>query len=87
MELHDQAFSAATFPLSAWARGSSAPTGATLIESAAQDTLEAAFEAGITFFDTADVYGDGRSERFCGGLLRRHPEVFVATKMGRRVSS
>ena len=40
---------------------------------------------GITFFDTADVYGDGRSEQFCGELHRRHPEVFVATKMGRRV--
>ncbi len=51
----------------------------------AHATLEAAVEAGITFFDTADVYGDGRSEQFCGELHRRHPEVFVATKMGRRV--
>jgi aryl-alcohol dehydrogenase-like predicted oxidoreductase len=40
--------------------------------------------AGVTFFDTADVYGDGRSEQFCGELLASHPEVFVATKMGRR---
>ena len=48
-------------------------------------TLEAAIDAGITFFDTADAYGDGRSEQFCGELHRRHPEVFVATKMGRRV--
>jgi aryl-alcohol dehydrogenase-like predicted oxidoreductase len=48
-------------------------------------TLEAAVGAGITFFDTADVYGDGRSERFCAELRRRHPDVFVATKMGRRV--
>ena len=39
---------------------------------------------GITFFDTADVYGDGRSERFCAGLRRRHPGVLIATKMGRR---
>ena len=31
------------------------------------------------------MYGDGRSERFCAGLRERHPEVFVATKMGRRV--
>jgi aryl-alcohol dehydrogenase-like predicted oxidoreductase len=51
----------------------------------AQATLEAAVEAGITFFDTADVYGDGRSEEFNGELLKRHPEIFVATKMGRRV--
>ncbi len=52
---------------------------------AAHATLEAAVQEGITFFDTADVYGDGRSEQFCGELRRRHPDVFVATKMGRRV--
>ncbi|HEY2160731.1 MAG TPA: aldo/keto reductase [Solirubrobacteraceae bacterium] len=51
----------------------------------ARATLDAGVQAGITFFDTADVYGDGRSEQFCGELRRRHPEVFVATKMGRRV--
>jgi len=48
-------------------------------------TLEAAYEGGVTFFDTADVYGDGRSEQFVGAFEHRHPEVFVATKMGRRV--
>ena len=48
-------------------------------------TLEAAIEEGVTFFDTADVYGDGRSEQFCGELHRRQPDVLVATKMGRRV--
>jgi aryl-alcohol dehydrogenase-like predicted oxidoreductase len=51
----------------------------------ANATLDAAIDAGITFFDTADVYGDGRSEEFCGALRRRHPHVFIATKMGRRV--
>jgi aryl-alcohol dehydrogenase-like predicted oxidoreductase len=51
----------------------------------ARATLEAAVDAGITFFDTADVYGDGRSEQFCGQLRERHPELFIATKMGRRV--
>jgi aryl-alcohol dehydrogenase-like predicted oxidoreductase len=51
----------------------------------AHAVLDAAWSAGVTFFDTADVYGDGRSERFCGELRARHPEVFVATKMGRRV--
>ncbi len=49
-------------------------------------TLRAAAEAGVTFFDTADVYGDGRSERFCGEFARSAPEVFVATKMGRRMA-
>jgi aryl-alcohol dehydrogenase-like predicted oxidoreductase len=52
---------------------------------AARSTLEAAIDEGITFFDTADVYGDGRSEEFCGELHHSHPEVMVATKMGRRV--
>jgi aryl-alcohol dehydrogenase-like predicted oxidoreductase len=52
---------------------------------AADAVLETAHAAGVTFFDTADVYGDGRSERFCAGLRDRHPEVLVATKMGRRV--
>src|SRR3989440_2125772 len=51
----------------------------------ALNTLEAAIAQGITFVDTADVYGDGRSEQFCGELHRRHPDVFIATKMGRRV--
>jgi aryl-alcohol dehydrogenase-like predicted oxidoreductase len=51
----------------------------------ALSTLEAAVGEGITFFDTADVYGDGRSEQFCAELHRRHPDVFIATKMGRRV--
>jgi aryl-alcohol dehydrogenase-like predicted oxidoreductase len=54
-------------------------------EDAARAVLEAAYQHEVTFFDTADVYGDGRSERFCGELRRAHPGVFVATKMGRRV--
>jgi aryl-alcohol dehydrogenase-like predicted oxidoreductase len=55
-------------------------------EEAADGVLEAAVKEGVTFFDTADVYGDGRSETFCGRLRERHPEVFIATKMGRRVA-
>jgi aryl-alcohol dehydrogenase-like predicted oxidoreductase len=54
-------------------------------EQAARTVLTAAVDHGVTFFDTADVYGDGRSERFCGELGRSHPEVLIATKMGRRV--
>jgi aryl-alcohol dehydrogenase-like predicted oxidoreductase len=47
--------------------------------------MHAAVDAGITFFDTADVYGDGRSERLIGQLLRERPEELVAaTKFGRR---
>ncbi len=47
--------------------------------------MEAAVDAGVTFFDTADVYGDGRSERLVARLLRERPEkLVVATKFGRR---
>lgn len=48
--------------------------------------LEAAVESGVTFFDTADVYGDGRSERLIGRLLKERDEALVVgTKMGRRM--
>lgn len=47
--------------------------------------MNAAADAGVTFFDTADVYGDGRSERLIAQLLRERPErLVVATKFGRR---
>ncbi len=48
--------------------------------------LEAAVDAGVTMFDTADVYGDGRSEQLIAEFLAGRPDldVLVATKMGRR---
>jgi aryl-alcohol dehydrogenase-like predicted oxidoreductase len=47
--------------------------------------MHAAVDAGVTFFDTADVYGDGRSERLIARLLRERDEpLVVATKAGRR---
>ena len=56
-------------------------------ESQAQGVLAAAVEAGVTFIDTADVYGDGRSEQLIGRFLKNHggSGITVATKMGRRV--
>ncbi|WP_421742061.1 aldo/keto reductase [Cellulomonas sp.] len=56
-------------------------------EEAALSVLEAAVDSGVTFLDTADVYGDGRSEKLIGTFLRsRGPDhgITVATKMGRR---
>jgi aryl-alcohol dehydrogenase-like predicted oxidoreductase len=49
--------------------------------------LHAAVDSGVTFLDTADVYGDGRSERLIGRFLRDRGSagLTVATKMGRRV--
>ncbi|MGI5182018.1 aldo/keto reductase [Dactylosporangium sp. CA-152071] len=54
-------------------------------EDQALATLAAAHEAGVTFIDTADVYGDGRSERLVGAFIKDRPGITVATKMGRRV--
>lgn len=48
--------------------------------------LEKAIECGVNFIDTADVYGMGRSERLIAQLRRRHKDVVVATKAGRRLA-
>ena len=55
-------------------------------EEDAHATLGAAVDAGVTFIDTADVYGDGRSEQIIGSFLADHPGLTVATKMGRRMA-
>jgi aryl-alcohol dehydrogenase-like predicted oxidoreductase len=57
-------------------------------ETDALEVLAASVAAGVTLFDTADVYGDGRSEQLIGRFLREQPDsgVFVATKMGRRLA-
>jgi aryl-alcohol dehydrogenase-like predicted oxidoreductase len=48
--------------------------------------LHQAVDRGVNFFDTADVYGDGRSERLLARLLKERDEtIFVATKAGRRL--
>ena len=55
-------------------------------ESEALALLHAAADTGVDFFDTADVYGDGRSETLVGRFLKeRNEDLFVATKMGRRL--
>ena len=52
----------------------------------ARKTLKTSLDEGINFFDTADVYGDGRSEKFVGELLKSTSEkIYVATKTGRRL--
>ncbi len=49
-------------------------------------TLNRAVDLGVNFLDTADVYGDGRSEKLISRLLKeRDEELFVATKAGRRL--
>lgn len=69
----------------AWAIGG---TWGEVTETDAGATLHAALDAGMTFIDTADVYGDGRSERIIAAVLaeRAGARPFVATKAGRRLS-
>jgi aryl-alcohol dehydrogenase-like predicted oxidoreductase len=60
--------------------------GRRLDSDATSAVVDAAIDEGITFFDTADVYGDTRSEEFLGRALgRRRDEVVVATKFGAQI--
>ena len=56
-------------------------------EQEALDALREAIGQGVNFIDTADVYGDGRSERLIAKVLKDYPgRVYVATKAGRRLN-
>jgi aryl-alcohol dehydrogenase-like predicted oxidoreductase len=88
--MHTRTFGKTGWPVSeigfgAWGIGGSDWGGAD--EAAAIATLEASLDSGVTFFDTADVYGDGHSERLIGRLRRARPEpLVIATKAGRRLN-
>jgi aryl-alcohol dehydrogenase-like predicted oxidoreductase len=68
----------------AWAIGG---TWGPVDDEESMKALHAAVDAGVNFIDTADVYGDGRSERLVARLVRerRGQTLFVATKAGRRL--
>jgi aryl-alcohol dehydrogenase-like predicted oxidoreductase len=83
-QLGHTALNVSAISFGAWAIGGS--------WGAADDTeslgaLDRAVELGVNFIDTADVYGDGRSERLIAQLRRNHPgqTIYVATKAGRRL--
>jgi aryl-alcohol dehydrogenase-like predicted oxidoreductase len=77
-------YEVSTVSFGAWAIGSA---WGTVDDHESRDALRRALDLGINFFDTADVYGDGRSERLLGELRRERKETFyVATKAGRRLS-
>lgn len=77
----------------AWAIGGNAKVGNTPIgwgkadDATSRKALQAAVEAGINFFDTADFYGLGHSETLIGEALKNHKEVIIATKVGHRNSN
>ena len=69
--------------LGCWAIGSE---WGEVSEHDARSVLKTALNSGVNFFDTADVYGDGRSEKFIGELIHSTSEkFFVSTKAGRRL--
>ncbi|CAJ1224660.1 oxidoreductase, aldo keto reductase family protein [Lactiplantibacillus xiangfangensis] len=53
-------------------------------EKDAMDTLAEAYDQGVNFFDTADGYQGGASERAVGQFLKTHPDVHYTTKIGRK---
>ena len=56
-------------------------------EDKAKEVLKSSFENGVNFFDTADVYGMGRSEKFVGEFIKSLSErIYVATKAGRQIN-
>src|ERR1700712_3263203 len=60
--------------------------GAGFSDANADEILNKAIDSGINFIDTADVYGDGESEKAVGRLLRNRKEkIYVATKCGRQI--
>lgn len=68
----------------AWAIGG---TWGAVDDQESMAALHRALDLGVNFFDTADVYGDGRSERLLAQLRRERPqEFYIATKAGRRLS-
>jgi aryl-alcohol dehydrogenase-like predicted oxidoreductase len=76
-------FSASVVGLGTWQLGAD---WGDVSEADALAVLEASAESGVSFYDTADVYGDGRSEQLVGRFVAAHPDAgfTVATKMGRR---
>ncbi|HVI87460.1 MAG TPA: aldo/keto reductase [Dongiaceae bacterium] len=78
-------FQASAIGFGAWAIGGS---WGDVSDRDAEGALNEALDRGVTFIDTADVYGDGRSEKLIARVLaaRSHENVIVATKAGRKIS-
>ena len=68
----------------AWAIGG---TWGNVDDKASLEALHTALDLGVNFFDTADVYGDGRSERLLATLRKeRNEKFYIASKAGRRLN-
>jgi len=82
-QLGKDGFAVSEVGLGCWQLG--ADWGEQVAEETGLAILEAAYKKGVTFFDTANVYGDGRSESLIGKFLasKNDPAIRVATKFGR----
>ena len=82
-ELGRTGWKVSTISFGAWAIGSA---WGSVDDDESANALRRAVELGVNFFDTADVYGDGHSERLLAQLKReRKEEIIIATKAGRRL--
>ena len=82
-ELGRTGWKVSTVSVGAWAIGSA---WGSVDDQESLNALRRAVDLGVNFFDTADVYGDGRSERLLAQLKReRREEIHIATKAGRRL--
>ena len=83
-ELGRTGWKVSTISFGAWAIGG---TWGQVNDDESMAALHRALDLGVNFFDTADVYGDGHSERLIARLRKERSETFyVATKAGRRLS-
>ncbi len=83
-ELGRTGWRVSTISFGAWAIGGS---WGNVDDGESLAALHRAVELGVNFFDTADVYGDGRSERLLAQLRRERQEtIYIATKVGRRLN-
>ncbi len=78
-------FNVSEISFGAWAIGGS---WGDVDDATSMSALHTAIDSGVNFIDTADVYGDGRSERLVARLRseRPHDKIIVATKAGRRLN-
>jgi len=83
-ELGKTGWKVSAISFGAWAIGG---TWGKVQDSESLAALHRAVDLGVNFFDTADVYGDGRSERLIGKLRKERREtIYIATKAGRRLN-
>src|ERR1700745_466037 len=83
-ELGRTGYKVSTISFGAWAIGGA---WGSVEEKDSPAALHRSLDLGVNFFDTADVYGDGRSERLLAQLRKeRREQFYIATKVGRRLS-